>query len=319
METNTRYMQMRYDLQDDEMTILSAMRGTFGWIGEMIAENPGSAGAVTAFGVAMTFFTANAVYFQDGQHPSALFATRPEAVRVVPQDEAAGKDDATRNEPNVTRFLLQESEKQAARHPEIPVSAPLPAKRPAVIAVDQAPEPAELAPDGNAGIAGIQELLAKLGYYDGDVDGLRGPKTNAAIDTYKNNVGLRGIELTDAELMTSIRNNLDVTAAIPEPRPQAEKAVESVPAPAPAPSAPEEGVQNVDETTQLLDRIPSAEVVKVQAALRAFGNTDVAVDGVAGEQTQAAIREFQSLFRLPVTGEIDGVLLDKMRDVGLIQ
>ena len=38
METNTRYMQMRYDSQDDEMTILSAMRGTFGWIGEMIAE-----------------------------------------------------------------------------------------------------------------------------------------------------------------------------------------------------------------------------------------------------------------------------------------
>lgn len=297
------------------MTILSAVRGTFGWIGEMIAENPGSAGAVTAFGVAMTFFTANAVYFQNVQHPSALFATRPEAVRFVPEEEAA----ATRNEPNVTRFLLQETEKQAAKHPEIPMSAPLPAKRPAVIAVDQTPEPAELAPDGNSGIAGIQELLAKLGYYDGEVDGLRGPKTNAAIDTYKNNVGLRGIELTDAELMTSIRNNLDVTAAIPEPRPQTETVTETVPAPAAAPVAPAADKDEADQSTQLLDRIPSAEVVKVQAALRAFGNTDVAVDGVAGEQTQAAIREFQSLFRLPVTGEIDGVLLDKMRAVGLIQ
>lgn len=294
------------------MTILSAVRGTFGWIGEMIAENPGSAGAITAFGVAMTFFTANAVYFQNGEHPSALFATRPEAVRFVPEEEAA----ATSKEPNVTRFLLQETEKQAAKHPEIPMSAPLPAKRPAVIAVDQTPEPVELAPDGDTGIAGIQELLAKLGYYDGEVDGLRGPKTNAAIDTYKNNVGLRGIELTDAELITSIRNNLDVTAAIPEPRPRTETVTETAPAPAPAPAAE---TNNADESTQLLDRIPSAEVVKVQAALRAFGNTDVAVDGVAGEQTQAAIREFQSLFRLPVTGEIDGVLLDKMRAVGLIQ
>lgn len=301
------------------MTILSAMRGTFGWIGEMIAENPGSAGAVTAFGVAMTFFTANAVYFQDGQHPSALFATRPEAVRFVPQDEAAGKEAAARDEPNVTRFILQELEKQAGRHPEIPLSAPLPAKRPAVIAVEQTPKPVELAPEGNTGVAGIQELLAKLGYYDGEVDGLRGPKTDAAIDTYKNNVGLRGIELTDAELMTSIRNNLDVTAAIPEPRPQAEKAPDIVPAPVSAPVAPAVESNAAEETMQLLDRIPSAEVVKVQAALRAFGNTDVAVDGVAGDQTQAAIREFQSLFRLPVTGEIDGVLLDKMRDVGLIQ
>lgn len=301
------------------MTILSAARGTFGWIGEMIAENPGSAGAVTAFAVAMTFFTANAVYFQDGQHPSALFATRPEAVRFVPEEEAAKPREEAGDEPNVTRFLLQEDEKQAARHPEIPASAPLPAKRPAVIAVDRTLEPVELASDADAGIAGIQELLAKLGYYEGEVDGLRGPKTNAAIDSYKNNVGLRGIELTDAELMTSIRNNLDVTAAIPAPRPQSDKTEEAVAAPVPAPAVPAAEPDEAGDATRLLDRIPSAEVVKVQAALRAFGNTDVAVDGIAGEQTHAAIREFQSLFRLPVTGEIDGVLLDKMRAVGLIQ
>jgi len=306
------------------MTILSALRGTIGWIGETIAENPGSAGAITAFGVAMTFFTANAVYFQDGQHPSALFATRPEAVRFVPEKDAAATPASAQNKPNVTRFLLQETEKQTAERPQIPLSAPLPAKRPAVIAVEQAPEPVELAPNGDTDVAGIQELLAKLGYYDGTVDGLRGPMTNAAIETYKNNVGLRGIELTDAELVTSIRNNLDVTAAIPEPRPQPAKAADSIPAPEPAakpdPSpTPAAAADTADEMQMLADRIPSAEVVKVQAALRAFGNTDVAVDGIAGEQTYAAIREFQSLFRLPVTGEIDGVLLDKMRAVGLIQ
>ena len=70
---------------------------------------------------------------------------------------------------------------------------------------------------------------------------------------------------------------------------------------------------------RLPSQIPSAEVVKVQAALRAFGNADVVVDGVSGAQTEAAIREFQALFHLPVTGEIDGTLLDKMRAVGLIQ
>jgi len=303
------------------MTILSAMRGTLGWVGELVAENPGSAGAVTAFAVAMTFFTANAVYFQDSRHPSALFVTRPDTVRFVPETEDPARP-AAANEPNVTRFLLQETDRQTASEPEIPQSAPLPAKRPAVIAVDRTPEPARLEPDADTGIAGIQELLAKLGYYDGDVDGLRGPMTNAAIDSYKNNVGLRGIELTDAELMTSIRNNLDVTAAIPAPRPEAKQAVDPLPAAAPEPApkvrAPEEE-EAAGEAAQMPESIPSAEVVKVQAALRAFGNTDVAVDGVAGEQTQAAIREFQSLFRLPVTGEIDGVLLDKMRAVGLIQ
>lgn len=301
------------------MTIFSAPRGIIGWIGEMIAENPGSAGAVTAFGVAMAFFTANAVFFQNSQHPSALFATRPEAVRFVPKGDADAKLPA-RGEPNVTRFLLQDAER-----PEIPLAAPLPARRPAVIAVDHTPQTAELPQSGTADVAGIQELLAKLGYYDGPVDGLRGPMTNAAIDAYKNNVGLRGIELTDAELMTSIRNNLDVTAAIPAPRPKPAKAPVETVAPVEQPvkrepvSDPAAATATPDGISQLASEIPSAEVVKVQAALRAFGNTDVTVDGVAGEQTQAAIREFQSLFRLPVTGEIDGVLLDKMRTVGLIQ
>ncbi|GAB4361116.1 MAG: peptidoglycan-binding protein [Oricola sp.] len=301
------------------MTILSATRGLLGWIGETIAENPGSAGAVTAFGVAMAFFTANAVYFQDGRHPAALFATRPETVRFVPEERAVEAPAVRQNEPNVTRFVIRETDNQAVKHPEIPMSAPLPARRPSVIAVDQASEPSELPRDGDAGVAGIQELLAKLGYYGGEVDGLRGPKTNAAIDAYKNNVGLRGIELTDAELMTSIRNNLDVTAAIPAPRPQSDRGGELAPTAKPAPVDPAPEAAKDEETLLLPDRIPSAEVVKVQAALRAFGNTDVAVDGIAGEQTQAAIREFQSLFRLPVTGEIDGVLLDKMRAVGLIQ
>jgi peptidoglycan hydrolase-like protein with peptidoglycan-binding domain len=172
------------------------------------------------------------------------------------------------------------------------------------------PAPVELASGGEKNVATIQELLAKLGYYDGEVDGLRGPMTNAAIDTYKKSAGLRGIELDDAELTTSMRNHLDVTAGIPAPKP--------------APVRPDAG-QSVAELIAkdtvplpLPSQIPSAEVVKVQAALKAFGNTDVVVDGIPGAQTEAAIREFQVLFHLPVNGEIDGVLLDKMRTVGLI-
>ncbi|MFZ2102179.1 MAG: peptidoglycan-binding protein, partial [Oricola sp.] len=202
------------------MTVLTAMRGIVAWLGEVIVANPGSAGAVTAFGVAMTFFTANAVYFQDHQHPSALFATRPELVKLVPESDVKPQPrTVAAEEPNVTRFILEDQQAQA--HARIPELAPVPAPRPTIVAVDSVPpQPVQLAQNGDKSVAGIQELLIKLGYYDGTVDGLRGPKTNAAIDSYKNNVGLRGIELTDAELVTSIRNNLDVTAAIPAPRPQ---------------------------------------------------------------------------------------------------
>ena len=308
---------MQFDSQDDEMTVFSAIRGTASYLGEVIVANPGSAGAVTAFCVAMTFFTANAVYFQDHQHPSALFATRPELLRLVPQSEVAKTDSKTRvaeSEPNVSRFELQVAESRQSAHAEVPLSAPVPMRRPTIVAVEQTPKPVELAPGGDTGIAGIQELLTKLGYYDGDVDGLRGPKTDAAIEDYKNKAGLRGIELSDAQLVTSIKNNLDVTAAIPAPRPVAESAGEG--------ETVAELIATGEEQSApvpLPSQIPSAEVVKVQAALRAFGNTDVVVDGVSGAQTEAAIREFQALFHLPVTGEIDGILLDKMRAVGLIQ
>ncbi|QKV18665.1 peptidoglycan-binding domain-containing protein [Oricola thermophila] len=298
------------------MTVYSVLRGGVSWIGERIAENPGSAGAVTAFAVAMAFFSANAVYFQDGRHPSAFFATRPEHVGSIRKTEpVAPVSAAERNEVNVTRFLLREPDAGTARRPEIPLAAPLPARRPAVVLVEDAAKPVDLSPEGDATLAGIQELLTKLGYYEGDVDGLRGPKTNAAIEAYKNNVGLRGIELTDAELMTSIRNNLDVTAAIPAPRPKPVAPVQIRNGGGESESALEGAATELPPERQ----IPSEEVVKVQAGLRAFGNTDIVVDGVAGEQTEAAIREFQSLFRLPVTGRIDGVLLDKMRAVGLIQ
>lgn len=289
------------------MTVLSAIRETAGFFGERIVEKPGTAGGATALAVAMTFFTANAIYFQERQHPSALFATRPDLAESLPQQNQAGRavqpPRAPSSQPDKTRFVARDEAKPA---PVIPAVAPIPAMRPDI--------DAGAAQAGNAdpSVAGIQELLAKLGYYDGDVDGLRGPMTDAAIQTYKNKSGLLGIELTEAELMTSLRNNLGVTAAIPEPRPE--------------PVEPDVSQLVADLITRaangeapLPSQIPSAEIVRVQAALRAFGNTDIVVDGIPGAQTEAAIREFQALFHLPVTGAIDGTLLDKMRAVGLIR
>ena len=57
--------------------------------------------------------------------------------------------------------------------------------------------------------------------------------------------------------------------------------------------------------------------IRIQAGLKAFGNNDMKLDGIIGPRTKAAIREFQSLFGLPVTGEPDDNLLAKMRQEGL--
>lgn len=305
------------------MAVISALRDTIGFFGEKIVANPGAAGGATAMAVAMTFFTANAVYFQERQHPAALFATRPEQVQtaapqVAPQrqpEREIARAPTPVPPPEDNRFAIQDA--LATPAPVvIPDNPPIPIRRPNVSAatpgVDFASGQGEAAVEADPRVAGIQELLQKLGYYSGDIDGMRGPMTMAAMETYKQKVGLRGIELSETDLMTSLRNNLGVTAAIPERRPveRAAPAVQDVV------SNLISGVADGDGT--LPAHIPSAEVVKVQAALRAFGNTDIVVDGVNGGRTETAIREFQALFHLPVTGEIDGTLLDKMRAVGLI-
>lgn len=306
-----RSTAVQYDLQGKDMTVLSAIRGTAGFLGETIAANPGFAGGATAMCVAMTFFTANAVYFQEQRHPAALFATRPAPVveTQLPQSEAPTAETAVNLPQAPDTKLFAEPEPMPKRVSEvIPEVAPVPTIRPS------SDGPSISQEDKSPQVAGIQELLAKMGYYDGAVDGLMGPMTGAAIETYKDKAGLRGIELSEAELITSLRNNLGVTAAIPDSRPEPR-----------APNASEIVAELIANTSgaggqaALPAQIPSMEVVKVQAALRAFGNTDIAVDGISGTQTEVAIREFQALFHLPVTGEIDGTLLDKMRAIGLIK
>ncbi|MBK3745854.1 peptidoglycan-binding protein, partial [Paraburkholderia aspalathi] len=64
--------------------------------------------------------------------------------------------------------------------------------------------------------------------------------------------------------------------------------------------------------------VSSQDIVRVQAGLKAFGNDLIQVDGVAGRTTQDAIREFQKLFGMQVSGNVDAALVGKMREIGLI-
>ena len=62
---------------------------------------------------------------------------------------------------------------------------------------------------------------------------------------------------------------------------------------------------------------PDPMVVKIQAGLKAFGNDTMEIDGRIGSKTRAAIKEFQSLFGLKVTGEPSDEVYAKMREIGL--
>ena len=155
-------------------------------------------------------------------------------------------------------------------------------------------EPAHIPqPKPDPVIEQVQGILRDLNFYDGTVDGIAGPNTRSAIANYRKKVGLPASDRIDEELLTQL-GAAPTTAAI---------------RPTPSPRETSAATAQADQ--------PDALVTKIQAGLKAFGNDDIKVDGVIGARTRSAIREFQSLFGLPVTGEPDATLYAKMREIGL--
>lgn len=214
-------------------------------VGAFVLRNPKALGGGTGFLVALSFVSANAIWYQPHHHTGAFFATRPTvAAEGAMPDARDGK------------ALLR------------PASVP-------------EPDPT---------VKRVQSSLKALGVYAGPVDGLPGPNTRQAILAFQGANGLPASGEMDAPLMAALVERTATTEAIPALRPPGGE------------TAPEDGRERV---------------MKIQAGLKAFGNEAIEIDGIMGARTQAAIREFQSLFGLPDTGEPDVALYAKMKEVGL--
>lgn len=149
----------------------------------------------------------------------------------------------------------------------------------------------------------VQGILKDLDFYSGTVDGITGPNTRKAIQAYQQKVGLNASGEIDSVLLDQLGATPTASTAVPHPAPRPDQmAAVAIPASAPASAAAP---------------APDARIIKIQAGLKAFGNDDMQLDGVVGARTKAAIKEFQSLFGLPETGEPDEVVYVKMREIGL--
>ena len=63
---------------------------------------------------------------------------------------------------------------------------------------------------------------------------------------------------------------------------------------------------------------PSNLTMAIQKGLSNLAYRDVTIDGVPGEQTREAIRHFQKHYRLPVTGEPNEAVLEKLKKIGAL-
>lgn len=215
----------------------------------------------------------NVLFMQSGSHPAPMFkdafvppkpATKPVKDALVPTTKPVEATDSAPAPAMVPR-----------PRPADPVSAPAPAK---VTAPSGSRTPGEI-------IGDIQRELVRRGYYDGVVDGLYGPKTDAAIRDFEQAAGLKpSTEPNEALLQAMVRSPAKLTKATPP------SAAAARPMPARAEAA-------VDRPA------PSKRVIALQRALAEYGYGQIRPSGIIDAETQAAIEKFERERKLPITGQ----------------
>lgn len=141
----------------------------------------------------------------------------------------------------------------------------------------------------------IQRELSRRGYYDGTIDGLYGPKTDAAIRDFEHAYGLKpSAEPTEALLQSIMRSP-----------PKSMKGITGTATPRP----PASGDAATDQAT------PSSRIVAVQRALTEYGYGQIKTTGLSDPDTQRAIEKFERERKLPVTGQISDRLIRELAEM----
>ena len=147
------------------------------------------------------------------------------------------------------------------------------------------PRPAD-APARNMNdlVQNIQRELSARGYYNGAVDGVRGPRMDQAIRDFQKGKGQNTLEPSD-ELLNQIKRTPvkgDITGSI---------------------NTPVEGERK------------SLRILSLQRALARLGYGPVRVSGTFGPDTKEAIERFERDWLMPVTGLMSDNLFTKLAAV----
>lgn len=259
-----------------------------GGVADFLGRNRSVLGGLTAFVVAFSYVGANALWYQPHAHGSAFFQTRPLAVEGTAGIPARSNEAETAEVETIIRLERAHEpvpQQRPTKQGLVEDAAALPVAMPS----------ASMPIQGDPVVEEVQRVLAGLNLYSGTVDGLTGPQTRAAIESYRKLVGLS----VSAEIDEQLLQQLGAAPRLANAR---------MPQGAPG--------MDLMETSSA-GGSGDAVVMRIQAGLRAFGNDGIDIDGVVGSRTRAAIREFQALFGLPETGEPDQTVYAKMREIGL--
>ncbi|MCO6186720.1 peptidoglycan-binding protein [Rhizobium sp. L1K21] len=188
-------------------------------VASLAMSRPGVSGGTMVFGIIFSFVAANALWYQP-KHPHPMLDTRSAFSAYVARAAAIAED-----EDNVTTFRI-ERQNEAPKQ-DAPTTTAVRATKPStvgdiIVLDDTLAGNLPAAGEASELVRQIQQNLTRRGLYDGTIDGLMGPQTEAAITFYQQT---RGIE-TNGEPSISVLNALKADnaefAVVPPDRPQPE-------------------------------------------------------------------------------------------------
>jgi len=212
------------------------------WLGLLWARPRDAIGCAVLI-VAAVAIVVNALYLQPGPHPAPIFHLQS---RPVKSSELTGSVSALTPRPRPTEARLDPSGATRSR---------------------------------TALMLDIQRELERHGFYDGAVDGVYGPKTDAAIRDFEHAAALTPSTEPNEELLRSIAQSPLRAAA---------------------------GRGNVGADAA------SRRMLALQHALADFGYGPLRATGVMGPETRSAIEKFERDRKLPVTGQASDRVLREL-------
>lgn len=297
--------------------VAGALFHTTAAVGGVFARYPSISGGCMAFAIVFGFVSANALWYQPGEHPSPMFRTRDQQ---HPEALVGHRTGIQADAGDVTTFKIERPDgtetasidRQAASEATAPVSAI---------------------------VRDVQRELIRRGLYNGVADGVSGPRTAAAILFFEETVGMEQSGEATPQLLAALKASDFATSDVGTTAKAGNKTTDKVttvpknrPAEDVSSAASEEdpvaaAIRQADRKIKPEKASASAtagksltvnQVMKIQRGLAKMAYTIVGIDGVAGEQTRTAIRHFERHYRLPETGTPNADVLNKLKEIGAI-
>ena len=264
----------------------------------IVSRYPTETSGLLLFLVAFILVASNAVYFQHSSHPAPMWGM-------------SQTDDAeTSINKVIARTETVSSVNSVLSQPVSLTNIPVPTARPI----------SRKSPSSRSSLVrDVQQGLAELGFYEGKVDGIFGTATRQAIISFET----RAQMLPDGLASYKLLEKIHVAIAVSK-RNKAETQVKrSIPNPV-GQQAGQTNTAKVDETATFLDKTQTTAfdketVSRIQTGLKkVFGEAEIEVDGIYGDQTKQAIMRFQQFFSMEATGQIDQKTMEKLLSTGII-